>query len=498
MRAGLLFADRDVDPADLPPAWPDLMPDLELERLYAAMAAGDAEILAVVRRVVPTGLAIAEEVRHRQAILDDVLAAPDLARDLYRIAGEAIEAERRAWGGGLRNMELVLRRSVGVLDGFLGSLREVRMVAERHAGSVRSPGLVAFFGRIAVELDDAWLDDAGGQVRRLRDRRLVVTASLGPGNRGVDYVLRRPADRRAGLRERAGLPPARGMSVDVTLHDQNAMNAMNALAELRSQAIVPAAAAVQESVGHILGFFRLLRAELAFYLGCANLHGELRRRGVELSWPEPGEAGERRFAARGLVDPCLALAVEAPVVGNDVDADGIGLVIVTGANGGGKSTLLRAVGIAQVMLGAGMFVAASELRAGLRSNVLTHFTREEQAGPDAGRLDAELGRLAALVAVATPASLILLNESLSTTNERDGAGIAHDVVTGLVDAGTSIWFVTHLYELARRLEEDATPGVRFLRAERGDGGERPFWLVEASPLPTSFGMDGWRRLRPSG
>jgi DNA mismatch repair ATPase MutS len=323
----------------------------------------------------------------------------------------------------------------------------------------------------------------------------VVTARLGPGNRGADYVLRRPADRRTGLRERVGLAAVRGMVVDVTLHDQNAMNA---LADLRSEAIVPAAAAVHESVGHILGFFRQLRAELGFYVGCANLHGELRERGVELCWPEPGETGERRFSARGLVDPCLALAVDAPVVGNDVGADGIGLVIVTGANGGGKSTLLRAVGLAHVMLGAGMFVAASELRAGPRSNVLTHFTREEQARADGGRLDAELGRLSALVDAATPSSLVLLNESLSTTNERDGAGIAHDVVTGLMDAGASVWFVTHLYELARRLRDDATPDVRFLRAERGDGGERPYRVVEAPPLSTSFGMDRWRRDRRPG
>jgi DNA mismatch repair ATPase MutS len=151
-----------------------------------------------------------------------------------------------------------------------------------------------------------------------------------------------------------------------------------------------------------------------------------------------------------------------------------------------------------MMLQAGMFVSATELRAGLRSNVLSHFGREEEARPDGGRLEDELRCLSALVEAATPASLVLPNASLSTTNERDGAGIAQEVVTGLADAGATVWFVTHLYELARRLHADETPGVLFLRAERGSGAERPFRLVEAPPLPTSFGMDRYRRLRARG
>jgi DNA mismatch repair ATPase MutS len=49
------------------------------------------------------------------------------------------------------------------------------------------------------------------------------------------------------------------------------------------------------------------------------------------------------------------------VVGNDIDADGDSLIIVTGANQGGKSTFLRSVGLAQVMTQCGMFVPASAL-----------------------------------------------------------------------------------------------------------------------------------------
>ena len=66
-----------------------------------------------------------------------------------------------------------------------------------------------------------------------------------------------------------------------------------------------------------------------------------------------------------LSDVCLALRAENPVVGNDVNADGKSLVIITGANSGGKSTFLRSVGLAQLMMQCGMFVAAVAYRANL-------------------------------------------------------------------------------------------------------------------------------------
>ena len=62
--------------------------------------------------------------------------------------------------------------------------------------------------------------------------------------------------------------------------------------------------------------------------------------------------------ARGLYDPCLALILGTRAVGNDLDADGRELTMITGANQGGKSTFLRGLGLAQLMMQAGLFVAA--------------------------------------------------------------------------------------------------------------------------------------------
>ncbi len=68
--------------------------------------------------------------------------------------------------------------------------------------------------------------------------------------------------------------------------------------------------------------------------------------------------GEPRLSATGLYDVCLTLTLQGRVVRNALNADGKRLVIITGASQGGKSTFLRSVGVAQLMMQCGMFVAA--------------------------------------------------------------------------------------------------------------------------------------------
>ena len=497
MRTGLLFPDRDLVLDALPAPDADLVTDLELDRLFAAMAGGDERIDRVVRRVVPIGVRGGQDfagapevdaVRYRQAVVLDALAAPETITGLYRMAVEAVEAERRVWGGALRSAELVLRRSVDVLGGLLDAVEGMRDLLARDRNRLHSAALLGLADRMAMDLDAAFLGEARGQLARLGDTTLVATAALGPGNRAAGFVLRRPPDARARLRDRLRADRGRGLAVDVTLHDQNAMNA---LAELRAQAVAPVAAVVAESAAHLLAFCGRLRDETAFLVGCINLDGALAARGIACGMPRPRPAAEPGLVAERIVDPCLALAVDGPVTGNAVDTSGCPLTVITGANGGGKSTLLRAVGVATLLHSAGMPVAAAALSAGLRDGVLVHFPRSEGADADEGRLDAELRRLRRLVDRVRPGSLVLLNEPLSNVNERDGSAVAGELVRGLVAGGAEVWLVTHHHELAADLHARPPGPTRFLRAARGEGASRPFRLSPAPPLVTSFGTDLW-------
>ncbi len=263
---------------------------------------------------------------------------------------------------------------------------------------------------------------------------------------------------------------------------------------MRDRGIGRVAVALAESANHVLSFYKMLRTELGFYVACLNLHGRLASRVSPVCFPAPAPAGERRHRFSGLYDVCLSLHMERRVVGNAADADGRNLVIITGANQGGKSTFLRSVGLAQMMMQCGMFVGAEAFRAEVCPALYTHYKREEDATMKSGKFDEELARMSEIVDHIAPNSMLLFNESFAATNEREGSEIATQIVRALLESRVKIFYVTHLYEFAGGLAARNIAGALFLRAEREADGTRTFGLVEGEPLETSYGADLYRKV----
>ena len=249
-----------------------------------------------------------------------------------------------------------------------------------------------------------------------------------------------------------------------------------------------------QSLDHIVSFLRVLRTELAFYIGCMNLHDALARKGIPLAFPEPRPAAERGLAFTRLHDAGLALSMAQETVGNDLNADGRESVIITGANNGGKSTWLRSLGVAQMLMQCGMCVPAAAYRASLASGLFTHYRRKEDVLMKSGKLDEELARMSAIVDLVKPGSILLFNESFSATNEREGSEIARMITAALLERNIRIIFVTHLFEFAHGLAAQGPERVLCLRAERLADGTRTFMIKEGQPLQTSFGEDLFREV----
>lgn len=197
---------------------------------------------------------------------------------------------------------------------------------------------------------------------------------------------------------------------------------------------------------------------------------------------------------KGLYDICLALSLECKIVGNDVNADNKDLVMITGANQGGKSTFLRSIGLAQLMMQCGMFVPAESFSSGICQNIFTHYKREEDATMNSGKLDEELGRMSDIVDKITFNSILLFNESFAATNEREGSDIARQIISTLLERRVKVFFVTHLYEFAHGLYDKKLENTLFLRAERQNDGKRTFKLIEGEPLQSSFGEDLYNKI----
>jgi len=261
-----------------------------------------------------------------------------------------------------------------------------------------------------------------------------------------------------------------------------------AASELNDRGINLVANALAQSADHINNFFDMLRLELAFYVGCLNLSDQLTQMGEPVCFPQVVTSNERKHSFKGLYDICLALTVKQKIVGNQVDADNKDLMIITGANQGGKSTTLRSLGLAQLMMQAGMYVPAKSLCTNLCEGLFTHYKRKEDATMKSGKLDEELGRISEIIDRITPNSKVLFNESFAATNEREGSEIARQVVSALLEKRINVAF-THQYEFARGFYDKKMGNAIFMRAERKTGGARTFKLIEGEPLQTSYGED---------
>jgi DNA mismatch repair ATPase MutS len=487
MKAHLLYQDQDFDfAAGLPPGREDLIQDLELSTVLGAMAAGDKFLFDISTKVMLTSLSDPEAIRYRQRVLADCIAEPDIIRQMYAIAIAALQDKRGVWGFlSSQYPSSILSGAINQLEVLIVRLRELRRVADANAGKFQSDGLITLFRTLQRELDDDYFGTLNGHLSRLRFRDGVpMTAVLDRDNSGINYVLRSGNVRR-GWKERIGIAPRSSYSFTIPPRDEAGGQALE---EMTSRGINLVANAAARSADHVSSYLTMLRAELGFYVSCLNLRDQLIARDQPVSFPVPSASSPREFSCADLRDASLALRID-DVVGNDVDADGKSLVIITGANSGGKSTFLRSAGLAQLMMQCGMFATARSLRASVCRGIFTHFIREEDPAMISGRLDEELARMSTIADQISPHCLILFNESFAATNEREGSDIGRQIVRALLEAGIRVFFVTHQFDFADSFYRQRPDSALFLRAPRQPDGQRTFKLTVAKPLPTSYGED---------
>jgi len=502
MLSGDLFAianvrrdrQRQKKPRPLAPTGNDavLTQDLELGTLWNAMAAGDEFLFETAKRAILSGLTDPDAIVYRQQVLADCIEHPEVIRQLYQLAVEALENERTTGGlFALVSPDQILSRSVRVLELQAGVLRRLRQIAVQQAADFRSEGFTRFFAMLAEELAEDYLQAVEQHLRELEFKRGVVeSAELAKGFKGRRYIIRTPREQSWTERLPFG-NRAESYSFTIPPRDENGFKSLE---QIRGRGINRVADSVAQSADHVKSFFAMLRLELAFYLGCLNLHDKLAGKGEPVCFPEPLAASQLTLTAQGIYDVCLTLHLQNRVIGNDVNADGKSLVMITGANQGGKSTLLRSLGLAHLMMQAGMFTGAQSFRADVCNGVFTHYKREEDATMERGKLDEELSRMSTIAGQITRHSILLCNESFASTNEREGSEIARQIVRAMLRKQIKVFFVTHMYDLAHSFYARQPGHAVFLRAERQPDGRRTFRLTKGEPLPTSYGEDSYRRI----
>jgi DNA mismatch repair ATPase MutS len=495
MNVFLLYKDRDID-MERQPLWneKELTQDLEMTFLLKAMSREDDFLFEVARTTIFAGLENDfDTIIYRQQILKDCLKNSSVVRSVYDISVEAIESRRNSWYGIFTKYpSSVLSGSIGIMELYLSTLKQLRVTADDSIEKFQSVGFRRFFAMIQAELTDEYLDEIQQHLNELRNRNgILISYELGKGNKGIDWRLRKLEVKPSNWFQKLFPPKSPYYSFDIHPRDESGAKA---LSQINDEGINLVANALAQSNDHILHFFKTLRTELAFYTGCLNLHEQLDEMNEPSCFPDPVHSTERKYSFRQLYDVCLALKMKKKIVGNDLNADGKSLFIITGANQGGKSTFLRSIGLSQLMMQSGMFVPAESFTANICSELYTHFKREEDRSMKSGKFDEELSRMNDITNHIKSNAVLLFNESFAATNDREGSEIARQIVSALLEKNFKVFFVTHLYEFAHSFYDTMKENAVFLRAERQADTTRTFKLTAGEPLQTSYGIDVYHKV----
>lgn len=435
-----------------------------------------------------------------QRFLERVLTAPpgDLAAVRFR-QGIVRELE------GSRPLAEAAERLYGSLCGLISLLRASRDDARLQPVRFRLDVLRAFRGIVEQMTGDfgeaasglARIREAGERLRSTQAYRRME-ALLDHATRmaalqleafvGSDGKLRHLEIR--GLRELKGNPfyrrPLRRWFDRLRMlyrrYDLRADDLTDRLVMGVYQQVAPAMARVIQLTCH-----------LELYLAARTFAARARSQGLEVCVPELEPASPLQLEA--VFNPLLMALVERPVPTDVGFETASGIAVVTGPNSGGKTRLLQAVGIAQVLGQAGLYAPARAARLPLAPGLFASMVELDRADQAEGRLGTELVRLRSLFETAPPRSLVLLDELCAGTNPSEAIEIV-DTVLRLLRLLRPVAFVTtHFLDFAERQRvEPSVEGLSFLQVEVDREWGTPTFRFVPGVAGTSLAVGTARRL----
>lgn len=219
------------------------------------------------------------------------------------------------------------------------------------------------------------------------------------------------------------------------------------------------------------------------------------------TWGENAEAqanpkGSATASLHGLFNPFLVVE-GANVQVCDVGCSPRTILILTGPNSGGKTRLMQAVALAQLLGQGGFPVPARQALLPRVHGMFVSMIEEVRADQSEGRLGMELLRIRALFEQVSPGDLVVLDELCSGTNPSEGEEIFQLVTELLVELGAQVWISTHFLKLAQELEAQGHAGLqanlRFLQVDL-DQNDKPTYRFKPGVATTSLARQTAARL----
>lgn len=432
---------------------PESLTDLNIDQVIAAVLAGgdEFELESVFRRPVRDP----ETVRYRQEVFADMAIGE--VRTVFDEFALGMRRVRRRLAGSAR-LTHVLQKQRWHLDAAAEYIAAITRIREAMTGlPMRSRALVRWREFVDFYTGSSQFDGLVKDVRRVQQALDAVRYSI----RIVDNTIEVDAaggesdysTTIADLLARFGSGPPPSPPPGAEWADMN---------QMEEQILDRVVALHSAAFGRLTEFadrhrqftdpdVTVFDREIHFYLWYLDFAERVTGDGRAMCLPDivirPAAVGaEQAFD--------LALASRARRTGqrlvcNDFELSGPERVlIVTGPNQGGKTTFARMFGQLVYLAALGCPVPARSARLALPDRLSSHFERAEQATDSDGRLLAELERVRDTLDRATAESVIILNESFSSTSTVDGVQIGFEVLDRIIATGSTALWVTFFDELA--------------------------------------------------
>jgi DNA mismatch repair protein MutS len=482
-------------------------------------------------------------IAYRQAVLDDLLANPELVErftsllpiidSLFEYRGTYRSHREMTW------LHEVVRRT-GELQNMIDCFEGMGEILRSVEGNIHSDGLRELREEIRKAQSDPKYQSLVKELPELLSRlrgctSLTIGVNLDASLRPIQATLLSVNDkpftdqsllnRLFGLRkDSVGIAPLHSvprrnvegsyaLPIDPELGwgvEPLMVPLFADLAKVLEKTALPIADQLSQYASLHGKLFMNLRQGLLFYLGAVRFIRRFQKMGLPMCRPQIVPAAERRCEVKDSYNVHLVLKhleLEAgtgpTVVENDIllGPDGR-ILILTGPNQGGKTTYIQGVGVLHILAQAGCYVPGKEAFVSPLDHLFTHFPLEEKPDSDAGRFGEEASRLGKIFEQVTRHSLVLLNESLSSTSFGESLYLAQDLVRILRRIGTRAIYSTHLHELANRADElnGSVPGdskiisvvsspVDTVETTNGAEVSRTYKLERRPPLGQSYARE---------
>jgi DNA mismatch repair protein MutS len=433
-----------------------------------------------------------EDAIRRERLRSALKAMPDFARALARLA---------AWRGSPRDLAL-LRDGLGsaatirselelesdrpaLLDPLLPRLGGHAALVDRlRAALVESPPIDSSKGGYIAEGYDAALDalrDAASNGRRAiaaleaRYREATGISSLKIRHNAVlGYhveVAARHADKL--MLPDSGFTHRQTLAGVVRFNSPELHEEATRVIEAGGHALAAEAAhAAELTMLAVAAAPRIIAtAEAIARIDVAASHAQ---RAAESGWTLPHFASEPCFEIEAGRHPVVESALQQAgerFVANDLSISGDDrLWLITGPNMGGKSTFLRQAALIAVLAQSGSFVPAGRVRIGIVDRLFSRVGASDNLARGRSTFMVEMVETAAILAQATPDSLVILDEIGRGTSTYDGLAIAWAVVEAMHDnVQCRTLFATHYHELTRLADRLERLSLHHVRAREWKG-----------------------------